>query len=454
MQANAYVTPPQNRGFDAHYDVHDVFVLQIAGTKRWIVHEPVHPDPLRDRPWTDHRTAVAEAARGEAHLDTVLEPGDVLYLPRGWLHAAEAQGAVSIHLTLGVHTWTRHALAEQLTRAALALLRDDPEMRGSLPLGAEGPEDELALVRRRLVDALAEADPEPLFHRARRAQARPGPLGPLAQLAAVDGLSAGTPVRLRGALEARLDGGRLSTRVGWLDLPEADLPRCAGSSTGRPVTPATSASPSSSDSCARASSCPPGREAAGMTAPARFFCAEAARSRGDALAGTAPYGSVWILVEHRAGWPVNGFDGLDLEPEVKARVYTAAQALRARILLIRRHGRRSPDDPPRWAVLRYDGDGAHRQKWGVWRNDRDLAEIVDALDSPGERDHPPVVLVCAHGTHDACCAVRGRPVGRALSDRWPELVWECTHVGATGSPPTSSSRPTASTTVTSTPPRR
>ncbi|MFF5637024.1 cupin domain-containing protein [Streptomyces sp. NPDC012825] len=224
VQANAYVTPPQNRGFDAHYDVHDVFVLQIAGTKRWIVHEPVHPDPLRDQPWTDHRAAVAEAARGEAHLDTVLEPGDVLYLPRGWLHAAEAQGEVSIHLTLGVHTWTRHALAEQLTRAALALLRDDPGMRGSLPLGVDGPEDELALVRRRLVAALEEADPAPLFHRARRGQARPGPLGPLAQLAAVDGLSAGTPVRLRGALEARLDGGRLSTRVGWLDFPDADLP--------------------------------------------------------------------------------------------------------------------------------------------------------------------------------------------------------------------------------------
>ncbi|MGA5495826.1 cupin domain-containing protein [Streptomyces cinereoruber] len=224
VQANAYVTPPQNRGFDAHYDVHDVFVLQIAGTKRWIVHEPVHPDPLRDQPWTDHRAAVADAARGEAYLDTVLEPGDVLYLPRGWLHAAEAQGAVSIHLTLGVHTWTRHALAEQLTRAALALLRDDPEMRGSLPVGVEGPDDELALVRRRLAEALAEADPAPLFHRARRGQARPGALGPLAQLAAVDGLSAGTPVRLREALEARLDGGRLSTRVGWLDFPETDLP--------------------------------------------------------------------------------------------------------------------------------------------------------------------------------------------------------------------------------------
>ena len=35
VQANAYVTPPQNQGFSDHYDVHDVFVLQIAGEKRW-----------------------------------------------------------------------------------------------------------------------------------------------------------------------------------------------------------------------------------------------------------------------------------------------------------------------------------------------------------------------------------------------------------------------------------
>ncbi|MFE6887192.1 cupin domain-containing protein [Streptomyces sp. NPDC057694] len=224
VQANAYVTPPQNRGFDDHYDVHDVFVLQIAGTKRWIVHEPVHPDPLRDQPWTDRRAAVEEAAKGEAHLDTVLAPGDVLYLPRGWLHAAEAQGAVSIHLTLGVHNWTRHALAEQLTRAALELLRDDPEMRASLPLGTDGPADELALVRERLVAALTETDPAPLFHRTRRGRARPAPLGPLAQLRAVDSLTPEAPVRLRASLDARLEGRRLNTRVGWLDFTDEDLP--------------------------------------------------------------------------------------------------------------------------------------------------------------------------------------------------------------------------------------
>ncbi|MGE6738489.1 cupin domain-containing protein, partial [Streptomyces sp. NPDC059900] len=183
VQANAYITPPQNRGFDAHYDVHDVFVLQIHGCKRWVIHEPVHPDPLRNEPWTDHRAAVASAARGTPRIDTVLEPGDVLYLPRGWLHAARAQGQVSMHLTLGIHTHTRYTLAEQLTRAALAVLREDPRMRQSLPMGTDGPadEDELAAVREHLVAALARADSTPLFDRARRSQARPAPLGPLAQ---------------------------------------------------------------------------------------------------------------------------------------------------------------------------------------------------------------------------------------------------------------------------------
>lgn len=227
VQANAYVTPPQNRGFDAHYDVHDVFVLQIAGTKRWIIHEPVHPDPLRDQPWTAHRAAVAEAAQGTARIDTVLEPGDALYLPRGWLHAAQAQHEVSVHLTLGIHSWTRHALAEQLAQAALALLADEPEMRATLPLGVDGPGEELEAVRQRLAAAVAAADSTALFHRARRSQGRPAPLGPLAQLAAVEDLRPDSPVRLREALAARMEGSRLTTRVGWLDFPEADLPAVA-----------------------------------------------------------------------------------------------------------------------------------------------------------------------------------------------------------------------------------
>ncbi len=41
VQINAYITPPENQGFAAHYDTHDVFVLQVAGSKRWTIHSPV-----------------------------------------------------------------------------------------------------------------------------------------------------------------------------------------------------------------------------------------------------------------------------------------------------------------------------------------------------------------------------------------------------------------------------
>jgi (2Fe-2S) ferredoxin len=72
--------------------------------------------------------------------------------------------------------------------------------------------------------------------------------------------------------------------------------------------------------------------------------------------------------------------------------------------------------------------------WGTWRADDDLLAAVDLLrgaqlegmpTSPGD----PVLLVCAHGRHDTCCAVRGRPLAATLAARWPDWTWECSHVG-------------------------
>jgi hypothetical protein len=152
------------------------------------------------------------------------------------------------------------------------------------------------------------------------------------------------------------------------------------------------------------------------------------------MAGTASPSLVWVLVEYPGAWPTNGFDGLDLEPGTKALVSSAARTARARVLLVRRPGprrlgARRRHGPAKWAVLRHESSGAYRQLWGTWDRDEDLAEIALALASPGETGFPPTILVCAHGQHDTCCAVRGRPVVRALTERWPELVWECSHVG-------------------------
>ena len=75
VQVNAYITPASSQGFSAHYDVHDVFVLQVAGEKRWRISEPVHPAPLRDQPWTDRRAEVAaRAAGGAGHRHRARDP--------------------------------------------------------------------------------------------------------------------------------------------------------------------------------------------------------------------------------------------------------------------------------------------------------------------------------------------------------------------------------------------
>jgi hypothetical protein len=97
-------------------------------------------------------------------------------------------------------------------------------------------------------------------------------------------------------------------------------------------------------------------------------------------------------------------------------------------LLVRRPGRRITDKPPSWAILRY-AKGQLRQQWGTWSEPADLLQIPTALQNPGQTGHPPALLVCTHGRRDVCCAVRGRPVAATVSAAWPELTWECSHIG-------------------------
>ena len=226
VQVNAYVTPPQNRGFDDHYDVHDVLVVQVAGEKHWQVRAPVLDAPLRTQPWTDRREAVAAAARTDPVIDAVLRPGDCLYLPRGWLHSATALGGVSTHLTFGIHTWTVRHVVDDLVRAAAAHLDDDATARASLPLGADllDPATPGALreaARRALDAALDAVDDDELARllaaRVRGSQ-RAEPLGVLGQHAAAERTHVHA-WRVRDGLAARWEGDTLVTRVARVEVP-------------------------------------------------------------------------------------------------------------------------------------------------------------------------------------------------------------------------------------------
>ncbi len=145
--ANVYVTPANHQGLDSHVDDHDVFVVQMHGRKAWALFGEPYRLPLGHRPLLaferpparrDYRgmpygsRQFAEAELGPPQLETVLEPGDLLYLPRGVVHRAAAVESESVHVTLGVHaaTWADLLLAV-VARAA----REEPELRRALPAG-------------------------------------------------------------------------------------------------------------------------------------------------------------------------------------------------------------------------------------------------------------------------------------------------------------------------------
>ena len=234
VQVNAYVTPPSSRGFAAHYDVHDVFVLQTAGEKRWRLHAPVQPHPLRDQPWQDRRPAVEQAATGEPHLEVTLRPGDVLYVPRGWLHSATALGGVSTHLTVGIHVWHRGHLVEAVLDAARRGLAAQESQRTSLRPGVDvtDPEaiaDDLAAVREALLQAVADVDASAVAARLaarQRAAQRPAPVSPVGIVEVLadglDDLAIAPRAHLQASLETGTEGAVLVSRAGRLPLTDDD----------------------------------------------------------------------------------------------------------------------------------------------------------------------------------------------------------------------------------------
>ena len=136
VQANAYITPAGSRGLGVHYDTHDVFVLQLAGSKQWSIYEPILTDPLPTQPWR----GTADDA-GEPCLSVDLQAGDSLYVPRGFLHSAPAQQDLSAHLTIGVVTTTWHDVVRDVVVAGVAA---EPDFRRALPVGYASDQDGLA----------------------------------------------------------------------------------------------------------------------------------------------------------------------------------------------------------------------------------------------------------------------------------------------------------------------
>ncbi len=124
-QTNVYLSPKGQQGFNAHFDSHDVFILQVAGTKVFNFYEGGVELPYQhDNFQADKHTV------GALTVSITLEPGDTLYIPRGVLHDAIATDQTSLHITLGVYPMThRDVLLEMVQQ----LTQHNPAYRKSVP---------------------------------------------------------------------------------------------------------------------------------------------------------------------------------------------------------------------------------------------------------------------------------------------------------------------------------
>jgi hypothetical protein len=167
--------------------------------------------------------------------------------------------------------------------------------------------------------------------------------------------------------------------------------------------------------------------------PGRPRCSGESLARDEELFATASLVTSWILFEQQGAW---GPDALIESgfPESARPLAEAAGRLGVRTLLIRR---RTAENRLPVVFLASSGNG-RRPPWMVSGSFTDSAELGD-LDIEGlaEGRMPdfgqpvpgPVYLVCTHGRHDICCADKGRPLYRAMSELWPDRTWEVSHIG-------------------------
>ena len=143
VQANLYITPNKSQGFNPHWDTHDVFVLQISGTKTWQLYGFEKELPTKNQKF------VSKGYEKKPIKTLQLAPGDFLYVPRGYVHDAMADDGISAHITIGIlsYTWAR------FFTEAFPQLEEFKEFREAVPFWKE---EELENIVKEKVQALQQ----------------------------------------------------------------------------------------------------------------------------------------------------------------------------------------------------------------------------------------------------------------------------------------------------------
>jgi len=190
VQANAYLTPPEATGLAEHADLHDVFALQLHGSKQWWV---------------------------EGLGDLSLHPGDVMYIPRGVRHRADTATETSLHLTIGIIRVTYRQVIERVLQHGPASLDDPLPIGYRHPAGRDGLERGVDLALEDVLDLIGAADPEIVAVREQNRRLAPPPrVGRISSISRVDDLGLASVIqwaapqplaKLIQELDGQLDDG-------------------------------------------------------------------------------------------------------------------------------------------------------------------------------------------------------------------------------------------------------
>lgn len=129
--ANVYITPANAQGLAPHCDDVEIFALQLEGCKKWQIYKPMielSRDYTQDLP---------QDVIGEPIMEVELKVGDLLYLPRGYIHQAKTVGnEISTHVTLSTYQtntvgdFMKHATTQAIEYA----MEESVSFRRGLPI--------------------------------------------------------------------------------------------------------------------------------------------------------------------------------------------------------------------------------------------------------------------------------------------------------------------------------
>lgn len=156
-----------------------------------------------------------------------------------------------------------------------------------------------------------------------------------------------------------------------------------------------------------------------------MFCSDFGE---EPLPGTSKSGSVYVVVEHEGAWSHDILDGGTFDAETTAQL----KSLPASLYLVRKHGREGHEKKERRTVYLVFCEEQVTEVLTVGSIDEVMSLDLGGPGRNAERGairlEEPLLLVCTHSKRDVCCALKGRPMAKALTEAFPGAhIWESSH---------------------------